>query len=145
MSLTYGLLALALVIAALVVTAFALLGVSEWVRWLVAHGAAIAALALVLTGATMLNTVIPRGCDADGVPTERRPITAALTGVGSCHRQGVAQVALVPLAGVAGSLVAVLLGRRHGDPSRDEDDGTGHAGHGPGNRRSGVPTVTGTP
>ncbi len=126
MSLTYALLALALVVVTLVAAAVALLGVGEWVRWLLAHGAAISVLALAVTGAATLNTVIPRGCDADGVPAERRPITAALTSVGSCHREGVAQVALVPLAGVAVSLVVVLLGRHHGGRS----DGAGATGGG---------------
>lgn len=121
MSLTYALLALALVIVALVVLAFALLGIGEWVRWLVAHGAAIAVLTLAVTGAAALNTVVPRGCDANGAPAERRPITAALTSVGSCHREGVAQVALVPLAGVAGSLVAILLGPHHGGRRRGDE------------------------
>lgn len=125
MSLTYALLALVLVIIALVLLAFALLGVGEWVRWLLAHGAAIAVLALAVTGAAALNTVVPRACDADGVPAQQRPVTAALTSVGSCHRHGVAQVALVPLAGVASSLVAVLLGPHRGGRRRDRDEAAG--------------------
>ena len=126
MTLTYALLALALVIVALVLLAFALLGIGEWVRWLLAHGAAVAVLALAVAGGAALNTVVPRGCDADGVPVERRPITAALTSVGRCHRDGVAQVALVPIAAVAGSLVAVLLGPHPGSGRRDGDETVAH-------------------
>ena len=125
MSLTYALAALALVIVALVLLALALLGIGEWVRWLFAHGAVIGALALAAPSLAAVNTVAPRACDANGVAAEQRPITAALTGVGSCHRAGVAQVALVPLAGVAGSLVPVLLGPRHRDRRRGGDEGAG--------------------
>lgn len=111
MSLAYALLALALVVMALVGLAVGLLGVSAWVRWLLGRGAAVGLAAAAVTAAATLNTLLPRGCDAGGVPSVQRPVTAALTSVGSCHREGVAQLALVPITGVAGSVVVLFIGR----------------------------------
>jgi len=109
---TYALLALGLVAAALVGLASAVIGVSEWVRWLHGFGTAVVLVSVLVTGGAALNTVVSRTCDGDVIPSEQRPLSAALTDKGRCHLEGVAQVALVPIVGVACSLSAVLAGRR---------------------------------
>lgn len=106
-SLAYALVALALVIGALVAAAAAVIGIDLWIRWLRTAGTTAVVVALGLTGAAALNTLVPRTCD-DGVeppaPAVQRPLVAALDGTGACHRLGLAQVAFVPLLGVALSL-----------------------------------------
>ena len=131
-SLAYALVALGLVIGALVAVAAAVIGVDLWIRWLRAAGTTAVVTALSLTGAAALNTLVPRSCD-DGVegfpPAVQRPLVAAVDGTGACHRLGLAQVALVPLVGVALSLaVASRRGpQRAGpeDPSWASPDGMG--------------------
>lgn len=112
MPITYALLALGLVAAALVGLASAVIGVSEWVRWLHGFGTAVVLVSVLVTGGAALNTVVSRTCDGDVFPSVQRPLSAALTSQGRCHLEGVAQVALVPIVGVACSLSAVLAGRR---------------------------------
>lgn len=112
MPITYALLALGLVVAALVGLASAVIGVGEWLRWLRGFGTAVVLVSALVTGGAALSTVVPRTCDGDGIPSVQRPLTAALDGQGRCHLEGVAQVALVPVVGVACSLSAVVAGRR---------------------------------
>ena len=128
-SLAYALVALGLVIGALVAVAAAVIGVDLWIRWLRAAGTTAVVTTLSLTGGAALNTVVPRSCD-DGVerlaPAVQRPLVAAVDGTGACHRLGLAQVALVPLVGVALSLaVASRRGPLRAGPSWAGPDGVG--------------------
>ena len=116
MSLAYAVIALGLLALAFVTLALGVIGVGAWVRWLRAAGPVIALVAIVVTGAAALNTLVPRGCDDGGTPSVQRPLLAALDSVGGCYRLGVGQVALVPVVAVAASLPATRrLGR--GAPS----------------------------
>ncbi|MEX2658969.1 MAG: hypothetical protein WD232_04680 [Acidimicrobiales bacterium] len=116
MSLGYLLLALAILIVGLVALAVVALTVAEWIRWLTTSGP-VALVPLALLSATLVNLALPRPCMDGAVPDRQRPLTAAIDSSGECQRMGRGQVAFVPLAAAAGSLLAAragLRGRRRG-------------------------------
>lgn len=116
MSLGYLLLALAILIVGLAALAVAGLGVAGWIRWLTTSGP-VALVPITLLSAALVNLAVPRPCMDGAVPDRQRPLTAAFDSSGECQRMGRGQVAFVPLAAVAGSLLAAragLGGKRRG-------------------------------
>lgn len=116
MSFGYLLLALALLVVGLAALAVVALAVVAWIRWLATSGP-VALVPLALVSAAVVNLAVPRPCTDGAVPDRQRPLTAAVDSSGECQRMGRGQVAFVPLAAVAGSLLAAragLRGRRRG-------------------------------
>ncbi len=106
MDLAYPLLSLTIVSLALAALGVFLVAGAQWVRWLTPRGP-IALVTFALVAAAAVNVAVPRSCLDGERPDRQRPITAAIDSTGACERMGVGQLALLPLAATAGSLIAV--------------------------------------
>jgi len=102
----YPLLSLTIVSLALAALGIFLVAGAQWARWLSPRGP-IAVTTFALVAAAAVNVAVPRTCLDGERPDRQRPITAAIDSTGACEQMGVGQLAFIPLAAAAGSLVAV--------------------------------------